>query len=268
LARSQTIKLYRHRHAELECNFRGSLLMTVQPLQTLPNISIAPLKPPQESSQGWIVLGHSINPRSIFMVGCVVFFILIPWTQIALISHISFLRGILSGNLFQALLGLGFCGFSCFILWETPPWMAATRAEIENRPYLENGQIILSEHPLHLGQTYLLSYDRPVNSKHPLTISVTITIQLVCTEIVTYAVGTLTEDKRQILYQETVHTRSLSPVSSNLISGEFSITIPETAAPSFEAKNNRVRWQLESQEEFEGYKPFPRTVEYVLWVEP
>ncbi|MGV0024611.1 hypothetical protein ACFE35_06380 [Phormidesmis priestleyi ANT.L61.2] len=150
--------------------------------------------------------------------------------------------------------------------WIQSQWSSRS----EKKQYSTAGQVWLSEYPLRLGQRYTMFYDRKLAARQPIAKPGRLAIDLVCTEVVTYRQGTDTVHERQILHQETIHTQSILAGSRGAIAGRCHFSIPARGIPSFEAEHNRIRWQLEAKEEFDGKPPwwFSGTIEYVLWVEP
>ncbi len=252
--------------------------MNTQSPQKLPNSAIAPLNPPQKDVRGWMILGHTSDPRLflwIFASFVVAIFVLpsvIPIFLLLLqaISRAVITRLLLTPFMLRISIALVFSGVLWLVWWKTLQWIHQWSSSYGKKQYPIAGQIGLSDYPLRLGQRYTLFYSRELAARRPIAKPGKLTIELVCAEVVTYKQGTDTVHERQILHQETIHTQSILVGSSGAIEGNCYFSIPVRGIPSFEAEHNRIRWQLEAKEEFDGKKPwwFSGTVEYVLWVEP
>ncbi|MEL7034583.1 MAG: hypothetical protein AAFO04_03030 [Cyanobacteria bacterium J06592_8] len=79
----------------------------------------------------------------------------------------------------------------------------------------------------------------------------TLKARLLCSEVVTYTVGTDDVTVRQIIQEQPVITKNLGSGTQNI---EFtaSIEIPKNSPPSFAGKNNKILWEIEVNLELEG----------------
>jgi len=85
--------------------------------------------------------------------------------------------------------------------------------------------------------------DFPANSR--------LKISLICMERVTYTKGTDTVTDVATAYENVIFSKTLIAGDREVI-GHFDLEIPAHLSPSFEGKNNQIRWILEIEENYPG----------------
>jgi hypothetical protein len=114
---------------------------------------------------------------------------------------------------------------------------------------LAPGELIFSHYPLTLGSEDRLTFRRRLQANFwtkwwqvkTIPTPGTITIQLLCVERVSYTQGTDTIVETAIIDKTLLHRQSLHSGATEMVS-HFDLTIPQHLPPSFEGKNNQIRW--------------------------
>jgi hypothetical protein len=262
-------------------------------LEKLPGNTIASFKQPQSSQNQWIIPGYcpdgkTIQDLSSFVYGLFGALFIVGY-MIAFVGGIgSFwsLGGFPMGFPIIILVLVGYC------LWKILQWINYQRSHLSL--WIKSGEIRLSAYPLQLGETYSFSCHQELHPKKPLTQAAKWTIQLICAEVVTFGDASSPSHERWILHRETLHEQKLPIGSSPNLVANCQFKLPAEGIPSFEAKNNRIRWQIESKLELndrpqlqksgtsggllsggksqQQQSPSPdiltRKSEYIFWVEP
>ncbi len=119
-----------------------------------------------------------------------------------------------------------------------------------NRSYRNNifakfrlfpGEVFLSIYPLSLGEKCLLTFRRRLKRNKKTKESGQLTLKITCLERVEYKKGTDTEVEINILWESQPEVSSV-PIDIEVFSLQTNLNIPKYLPPSFEGKNNQIRW--------------------------
>lgn len=129
-------------------------------------------------------------------------------------------------------------------------------------------EVLLSAYPLGLGSECDLTFRRKLRKKRKIKQSGTFTFKLVCLERVEYKKGTETEVEVNTLWESESEIFS---VAANIDTYCFktNLIIPNHLPPSFEGKNNQIRWIISVEQNILGiveqvYSNFVIVVDPVL----
>ncbi|NJK39311.1 MAG: hypothetical protein HC920_17260 [Oscillatoriales cyanobacterium SM2_3_0] len=128
------------------------------------------------------------------------------------------------------------------------------------------GKLLLSQSPLKLGDHCQAQFCRSLASGNSLEQTAQLKARLLCAEIVTYRVGTDDTTVRQIVFEQPLETQSV-PTGTQTIEYTATLKIPSNATPSFEAKHNRILWQVEVKVEFDPVILQQKNTNKDPWVE-
>jgi hypothetical protein len=106
------------------------------------------------------------------------------------------------------------------------------------------GELILSTYPLDLGGNYHLKFRRRLRRNKKIEKPGNLTFKIACLEITKREIGASqqrTEVKHNILWESQPEVYSV-PNDVNMFSLHTNLQIPNHLPPSFEGKNNYIRW--------------------------
>lgn len=108
---------------------------------------------------------------------------------------------------------------------------------------LKPGEVILLAYPLRMGETCRVRYRRRLRwGSVPKPGQVT--AKWLCYEWVLYSLGTESETETHLLWETDLPARSVSPQTVQ-VEYVAEIEVRAEGPPSFDAKNNQVRWELQ-----------------------
>lgn len=127
-------------------------------------------------------------------------------------------------------------------------------------------QLILSEYPLKLGGEYSFTFLRQIKNNKILNQPGKFKFIIACVEIVKYTRGTDTEIEIHTIYESQVKEQFVSQGVNALKMKQY-FQIPSNLPPSFEGKNNQIRWILLIYQDF---PELPKNIYYnfTLVVDP
>lgn len=244
--------------------------MNHQQLENLPGYKILSLKQPQSRQNQWIIPGYCDDVHELKRIATLALDVV---GAVLILAHMfAFVGVIQKWNIYILLIifvgCLGYCG------WKLAEWFKYRRSYLSH--WVKAGEIRLSAYPLKLGETCSLSCHQKLYPHKPLTQSAKWTIQLTCSEVVTFGDASTLSHERWTVYRETLYEQKLPIGSSHNLVANFRFKLPTDGVSSFEATHNRIRWQIESKLELENPpqivnspqpKTLPRTAEYIFWVE-
>jgi hypothetical protein len=113
------------------------------------------------------------------------------------------------------------------------------------------GELVFSRYPLTLNDSDRLTFRCRLRDNFltrlfkvkEIPTPARIEVKLLCVERVSYTKGTDTITETAIIESQTIHRQNLYPGSQEIMSN-FDLKIPHYLPPSFEAKNNQIRWIL------------------------
>lgn len=123
------------------------------------------------------------------------------------------------------------------IAWSIP----ATRNYILAYFRLFPGELILSNYPLNLGNEYVFTFRRRLKKNRKTKDSGQLTLKVYCVERVSYRKGSDTETEISIIWESEAFTYSLA-AGIDTLSCRTNVTIPKHLPPSYEGRNNQIRW--------------------------
>lgn len=107
------------------------------------------------------------------------------------------------------------------------------------------GELILSTYPLDLGGKYYLTFRRRLRRNKKIEKPGNLTLKIACLEIthskIVFTDNPRTEVKHNILWESQPEVYSV-PNDVNMFSLHTNLQIPNHLPPSFEGKNNYIRW--------------------------
>ncbi|AFZ61256.1 hypothetical protein H6G54_02905 [Anabaena cylindrica FACHB-243] len=103
------------------------------------------------------------------------------------------------------------------------------------------GEVFLSTYPLSLGEKCLLTFRRRLKRNKKTKESGQLALKIICLERVEYKKGTDTEVEINILWESQPEVYSV-PTNTEVFSLQTNLNIPKYLPPSFEGKNNQIRW--------------------------
>lgn len=103
------------------------------------------------------------------------------------------------------------------------------------------GEVFLSIYPLSLGEKCLLTFRRRLKRNKKTKKSGQLTLKITCLERIEYKKGTDTEVEINILWESQPEVYSV-PTDIEVFSLQTNLNIPKYLPPSFEGKNNQIRW--------------------------
>jgi hypothetical protein len=116
------------------------------------------------------------------------------------------------------------------------------------------GELLISKYPLQLGSVCQIHYRRPLKAGITLPQNGRLKANLLCSEVVTYTVGTDDTTVRQIIFEKALADQTLHQGTS-LIEFEVTLEIPHNSIPSFQSKNNQILWVIEVKLDLPGLIP-------------
>lgn len=125
------------------------------------------------------------------------------------------------------------------------------RQRIRAAFFLLPGELIVSQYPLHLGSSDRVKFRRRLKGNRKLTANGSVKIKLFCIERVGYTQGTDTIIETAIIEEKLVRSQDIMS-GVNEITCQFDIEIPAHLPPSFEAKNNQIRWVVVVEQNMPG----------------
>ncbi|MGL5081786.1 MAG: hypothetical protein ACRC8A_09895 [Microcoleaceae cyanobacterium] len=118
--------------------------------------------------------------------------------------------------------------------------------EKNSKKFQGSGQLLLSQYPLKLRDTCQIQFRRSLAVGNGLQQTGQLKVRLLCSEVVTYRVGTDNTTVRKIVLEQPLGGRFL-PLGMQTIEHAATFTIPRNVAPSFQAENNRILWEIEAK---------------------
>lgn len=113
------------------------------------------------------------------------------------------------------------------------------------------GELILSKYPLKLGESCQIRYRRLLKTGITLPETGHLKARLLCSEVVTYRVGTDDTTVRKIMFEKSLAEQTLDR-GTRSIEFEETLEIPSNSTPSFQAENNRILWEIEVKLDLPG----------------
>jgi len=110
------------------------------------------------------------------------------------------------------------------------------------------GEVFLSIYPLSLGETCLLTFRRRLKRNKKTKESGQLTLKITCLERVEYQKGSDTEVEINILWESQPEVYSV-PTNTEVFSLQTNLNIPKYLPPSFEGKNNQIRWIISIEQD-------------------
>lgn len=226
------------------------------------NIKVQTLSssPPQKTPEGFLLIDQD-DAWSWGKFGFGLFFLLI-WLGVSLPILIVALREIANatgpadwvGLLIPLLFtGLGLVG----LLWFLRGLLMVYR--------IAPGELILSQWPLRMGETYQVRYRRQLRGGKRTTQAGQVAAKLVGYEWVRYRQGTDTRTDTSTFCEQSLPSGEVFAGSSKA-SLDFQFQIPLQGPPSFEASDNQIRWEI--QVTLTLPKLVKDTSKFRLWVDP
>lgn len=129
-------------------------------------------------------------------------------------------------------------------------------------------EVLLSAYPLGLGSECDLTFRRKLKKNRKTKQSGKLTFKLVCLERVEYKKGTETEVEVNTIWESEPEVFSV-PADVDTYSFKTNLIIPNHLPPSFEGKNNQIRWIISVEQNIFGiveqvYSNFVIVVDPVL----
>jgi len=157
------------------------------------------------------------------------------------------------------LLSLLFTGFllvifSCFLiplLCITLIFSRSSRQSTRAWFFLLPGELIVSQYPLHLGSSDRVKFRRRLRGNRKFPANGSVKIKLLCIERVGYTKGTDTIIETAMIEEKLVRSQVIMS-GVNEITCQFDLQIPAHLPPSFEAKNNQIRWVVVVEQNMPG----------------
>lgn len=120
-------------------------------------------------------------------------------------------------------------------------------------------ELIFSHYPLKVGENDRITFRRRLKQNfwtnlfkvHNFPPNSRLKVSLICLERVTYTKGTDTVTDVATAYENVIFSKTLIP-GDREVKGYFDLEIPSHLSPSFEGKNNQIRWILEIEENYPG----------------
>jgi hypothetical protein len=108
---------------------------------------------------------------------------------------------------------------------------------------LQPGELIFSHYPLHLGQDDRVTFRRRLKGDRKFPQNGTVTVRLLCVERVSYTKGTDQVTETALITEKTLRQQSVFSGSKDMVC-HFDLDLPAHLPPSFEGKNNQIRWVI------------------------
>ena len=129
-------------------------------------------------------------------------------------------------------------------------------------------EVLLSSYPLGLGSECDLTFRRKLKKNRKTKQSGKLTFKLVCLERVEYKKGSDTEVEVNTIWESEPEVFSV-PENVDIYSFKINLVIPNHLPPSFEGKNNQIRWIISVEQNIFGiveqvYSNFGIVVDPVL----
>jgi len=120
-------------------------------------------------------------------------------------------------------------------------------------------ELIFSHYPLKVGENDRVTFRRRLKQNfwtnlfkvHHFPANSHLRVSLICMERVTYTKGTDTVTDVATAHENVIFSKTLIAGDREVI-GHFDLEIPPHLSPSFEGKNNQIRWILEIEETYPG----------------
>ncbi len=229
----------------------------------LPSYSPPELKTPEKTPEGFMIVAQNDMFPAVggcFSAGCTTLF-LAPFLIMFggwFIYVISILTEIIQSpltielilsNLSSILIPCLFLILFSFLFFQSI--YSNYRKVKQSAKFERPGEVILSKYPLHLGESCQVGYRRLLKTGMTLPETGHLKARLLCSEVVTYTVGTDETTVRKIMFEKSLANQTLYR-GTRSIEFEETLEIPSNITPSFKAKNNQILWEIEVQLELPG----------------
>jgi hypothetical protein len=120
-------------------------------------------------------------------------------------------------------------------------------------------ELIFSHYPLKVGENDRITFRRRLKQNfwtnlfkvHDFPANSRLKVSLICLERATYTKGTDTVTDVATAYESVIFSKTLIP-GDREVKSHFDLEIPSYLSPSFEGKNNQIRWILQIEESYPG----------------
>ncbi|MEM9925063.1 MAG: hypothetical protein AAF915_15150 [Cyanobacteria bacterium P01_D01_bin.50] len=187
----------------------------------------------QETSEGFLFINSNFNlkePKHIFFI-------------IYLIVVLILILNFQSFNLFWR--SLLFIGIIAFFLNKS------FRNYIFAQFRLSGAKILLSTYPLRLGEECNLTFRRRLRGNRKTKQLGELSFKIACLERIQFKRGTDTEIEVHVIWESQPKIYSV-PTNSDMLSFKTDFRVPDNLPPSFEGKNNQIRWIISVEQNISG----------------
>ncbi len=187
----------------------------------------------QETSSGFLFINSNFNlkePKHIFLIIYLIFVLILIFNFQSL-------------NLFwRCFLFIGIIAFF---------FNKSFRNYIFAQFRLSGAEILLSTYPLRLGEECNLTFRRRLRGNRKTKQAGELSFKIACLERVQYQRGSDTEIEVHVIWESQPEIYSVS-TNVDMLSFKTNFTVPDNLPPSFEGKNNKIRWIISVEQNISG----------------